>query len=347
MKNKTILFFILAILSTCTFAFDDDFYISLKKETVNLKNNNYKVVDIIDARTNKKNIGFIQSLKVNADFLKPFDQEIKTFLESNLTNKGVYIILYVNEFKIYESKNSNNEATANCNLDIDFYITDGFDIYKILHSNKTNSTTGKKPSKLFETTIATTFQQCFDEFSAIDVANIKQFPKYDNIAAIAQSKDTIQYNFAIFNETIKDGIYTSYEALKNNQPTITTGYTLESLPRTHQLWNDTYDFNLKFEDKESKVKLKNICAIAINNKVFVLYQNEFFELHIDNNKLYFYAYDNVNASGAIIGSAIGGFFVGAIASEIQLKKAKDKKVKYFVNPTNGKITDTFVVEEIK
>jgi hypothetical protein len=73
--------------------FSQTHQLTLENQRVDLSKRSYNVTKVIDERSDKTNIGWVQrgmvNAKVNANFANPFETEIRNFLNRNLVSNEI------------------------------------------------------------------------------------------------------------------------------------------------------------------------------------------------------------------------------------------------------------------
>lgn len=330
-------------------AFCQTHFFSITDQKIELLDNSYHVTKVIDQRADKSNIGWTQkgmsNKKVNANFANSAEREIGNFLKENLNTNGESILVVVNSLKISEKTGFSKERGL-CELELDFLLENESGFYRIMQTSQTSEVSGMDVTKKHPENIANAFKLCFDELAKVDLSNTANFQKLSSQKEIDPDVlDSKNYDFPIFNEVIKTGIYSSYNELKNNTPSNTDEFVIEKKLRTNEPWAGSNEIIPKF--KERNRKIKKVWAIADQGQVYVYHQKEFFPLIIEKNKLYFYGFGIPDFGTVSTGAVIGGLIGAGIASGIENSNAKKQKVKYILDPNTGAEMEVLLETEVK
>lgn len=327
-------------------AFSQTHFFSLSDQKIEIAKP-FNLTDVIDARSEKSNIGWTQkgmmNIKVNANFPNPADKEILNFLKANLDSEGSNIQIILRTLKISEITGFSNEQGF-CELSLDFILESNGQRFRIIQSTHNTVVKGLDVTKKHPGNIANAFKLCFDELSSLDLTDTKTFVALPSDKSL-EIPDSIQYNFPIFKQEIKTGIYATYDELKNNIPSSTEDLILEKRARNKAPWIGTFEIIPKFEKTNKKVK--KVWGIAHEGQVYIYHQKEFFPLTIEEYDLYFYGYGVLDNGGISTGAFVGGPIGAGIASGIENSNAKKQKVKYFLAPNTGGTSETILEEEVK
>ncbi|EON76919.1 hypothetical protein ADIS_2580 [Lunatimonas lonarensis] len=321
--------------------FGQTHFLTLNDQRIDLSATPFTITKVIDERVDKSNIGWTQkgmgNMRVNAGFTNPFDVEILDFLRNNLGSEGPEIQVVIRNLKIAE-KTGFSKETGTCELSVDFLLEDASSLYRVLQTTVVAEVTGTDVTKKHPTNIASAFKMSFERLSSVDLSDKK------NLYAIALSDigtdlpDSIKYNYPIFTQPIKNGVYADYEELKNNNPSNMDSFYIEKRPRQSNPWLGTFEVIPKFEGSNQKVK--KVWAIALDGEVYVYHQREFFPLSISHYELFFQGYGIPSGQGVSTGALIGGLIGAGIASGIESSNAKKQMVSYYIDPSSGGISRT-------
>jgi hypothetical protein len=327
-------------------SFSQTYFFSLDGQKINLTNNSFNVTGVVDERTDKTNIGWTQkgltNIKVDANFSNPFEKEIQGFLDANMDSKGPNLQLVIRTLKISEKTTLSSEKGF-CELAIDFLIKKGSTLYRVLQTSHITEVKGTDVTKKHPQNIANAFKLCFEELAKVDLSNANNFLALEtNGIIIHPIPDSITYDFPIFKEKIKTGIFQSYKELKNNAPSITAEFYVEKEARSTEPWIGTYNLIPKFRTANKKVK--DIWGFSYEGVVYVFHQKEYFPLMIENYNLYFYGYGIPSNESVSTGALVGGLIGAGIASGIENSNAKKQKIKYHIDPNTGGYGATSIEE---
>ncbi len=323
-------------------------FFTLSDQQIELSNKPFNVTKVIDERIDKTNIGWTQkgmaNVKVNASFTNPLEKEVSNFLNNNLASGGQNIQLVIRTLKISE-KTGFSKETGFCELSIDFLLEKESQLFRVLQTSSTTEITGADVTKKHTKNIANAFKMSFEKLAMVDLSNTEKFLALSPDGSSDEIPDSLKYNFPIFLEKIKTGIYADYEELKSNSPSNTEDFYVEKKERTNEPWSGTFEIIPKFQDSDQKVK--KVWAIALDGQVYVYHQKEFFPLTIENYELNFYGYGIPSNQSVSTGAIIGGLIGAGIASGIENTNSKKQKVKYYLDPNTGGFGETILEEEVK
>ncbi len=144
----------------------------------------------------------------------------------------------------------------------------------------------------------------------------------------------MRYKFPIFTQSIKEGIYTNYEELKNNSPSNLEDFDFIKNPTKTKGREETEEVQITF--KTSKGRLRPIFAASKDGEVYIAHQDKFFPLHIEEYELFF------------VGEAPGGS-LNYVATDTVFKgipmtvmkpvskkdKSKPQKIKFYLHRVSG------------
>ncbi len=146
-----------------------------------------------------------------------------------------------------------------------------------------------------------------------------------SLSGISQELD-----MPIVNEYPKRGIYKTFEEFKFNIPSVTDTFHIERKARTQERWEGTYSLIPRYSENNKKVK--KVWGFSDGQKIYTFHQWEFFEVKIDSGRIGFYAYKQLDNSGAASAGALGGAIGGGIYATIATNNAKKKRIYYQINP---------------
>ncbi|MBX2968474.1 MAG: hypothetical protein KF803_03815 [Cyclobacteriaceae bacterium] len=344
MKNRIYPILICSLVSWNA-VFSQTHFVSLNKQKADFVNKSFNVTKVLDERSDKSTIGFAQkgmmNARVDANFVSPFEKELMDFLRSNLNQTGPKIHVVVTTLKISEKTGFSKERGF-CELSVNFLVEHEAQVYNVLQTSITTEVSGVDVTNKHPKNIADAFKVCFDRLAGVDLSDVQKF------LAIAPGESVVQifeYDYPVFKETIKDGIYASYEELKNNAPSIVEEFVLDKKPRLNEPWTGTFEIIPRFKDTGKKVR--KVWGIAYEGQVYVYHQKEFFPLIIQDYELYFYGYGIPDGGSISTGAFIGGLIGAGIASGIENANARKQKVKYYLDPNTGGQGKTILESEVR
>ncbi len=148
----------------------------------------------------------------------------------------------------------------------------------------------------------------------------------------------------ILDEPYKRGIDETFEEFRLNSPTNTDSFYVESIPRTQENWEGTSSLVPRYAENNRKVK--RAWGFCDGQNVYVFHQWEFFKVELDSTEVGFYAYKEIDNSGAIAAGVLGGAIGGGIYAAIAVDNAKKKKVYYNINLNNGTFSSDQIVSDL-
>ncbi len=346
--KKRICLILIYLLVCWTAALSQTHFVSLSSQKVDFVNRAFHVIKVVDERSDKSTIGFAQkgmmNAMVDANFGRPFEEELLIFLSSNLNQTGPKIHVVVRTLKISEKTGFSKERGF-CELSVSFLLENESQMYNVLQASTTTEVSGMDVTNKHPKNIADAFKVCFDKLANIDLSNVQNFIALSAGGLATKVPDSALYDYPIFKEPIKDGIYASYEELKVNSPSVIEDFVLDKKPRLNEPWTGTFEIIPRFKDTGKKVR--KVWGIAHEGQVYVYHQKEFFPLIIQDYELYFYGYGVPDSGSITTGAFIGGLIGAGIASGIENSNAKRQKVKYFLDPNTGGQAQTILEVEVK
>lgn len=346
--NKKVILIATILFFGCELIFGQNHFFTLSDQKIQLTYKSYNITKVTDERSDKSNIGWTQkgmaNVKVNASFSNPVEKEVFNFLRNNIKANGPNIQIIIRTLKISEKTGAFSEKGF-CELSVDFLLETGSSTYRVLQSSIKSETKGTDVTKKHPKNMANAFKLCFEELLYVDLTDTKDFLEISTNGEQNQIPDSVKYDFPIFKEEIKTGLYASYDELKNNSPSNTEEFLIEKKERLQAPWTGTSEIIPRF--KETSKKVKKVWAIVHEAKVYVYHQKEFFPLTIENYQLYFYGYGIPSNQNVSTGAMVGGLIGAGIASGIEGTNAKKQKVKYYLDPNTGGFGETILEEETK
>lgn len=324
--------------------FSKDYFYYLEGIKIDLINPNFIVTKVVDDRKIKTNIGFTETGVANktfaAQFSKPLETEVISFLNDNLNKQGTAIEVVVKTLRIYEMKGSETNL-GGCEIILDFYIEDETGRYLVLRSNNLSEISGLNITKRQDENIANAFKMCLDELGRVNLLNTNQFMKID-VGRKIEIPDSINYSIPVFKEKLKTGMYETYYELKNNIPSITEEFHIDKRPIKFKEWED--DYYIIPKPLSTGYLMQDIWGFTYNDTAYISHQGGYFPLIIENNEIYFYGYGVANYHATQSATALGGLLGLSLAVSTEQSNIKKEKVKYSVNPFSGRCS--FYIDKI-
>lgn len=324
--------------------------ISLKKQRERLFPKTVNLLQVIDARNDRLNIGWVQkgigNIKVTANFKKPFIDEISEFLTSNFINnpEGLSLIVKINRLSVTEHTGFGITEKAFTYLSLEFILKEVTGYYSLLETSQIIRGRGIDVTGKHDDNIALAFKRCFDELTEIDDTNIGELKKISKSQLLEPvDPKRLMLNLPIFKEEPVEGIYHNFTDFKYNTPENEEEFYIERLPRMSKAWAGSYRLIPRYKLTDKKVK--GIWGFYNGDSIYVSHKMGFFPVTVNEEGIYFYGYGLVDGSGGAIPGAAAGFVGGlvggavfwGVAAGTAGAAAKAKKVKYFIDPFTGKV----------
>lgn len=253
---------------------------SLDEFMLNTDNINLSVSEIFDARKDNKSLGVVQTGLNNSPRFVVFEKPGLTEIEDLLKNSGLYsadrgLALRFTVLKISEYTTMFTE-TAKAEVSIDFFVR-----YENLYYYITSVFTSAEPDG-----IGVTYKQAENlVFTVEDALILFSKQKHEPKPDLAFTKEELSDPHLVLREPLsmpiltdkrtKDGYYASYEEFINNQPSIGIHCKVDTeSPVTAKCGNVV-------------TEVPNLYGYARDNKLFILYHDEFHELMKRNDTFYF------------------------------------------------------------
>jgi hypothetical protein len=287
--------------------------LSLKEVRIDTDNHTFKVMQILDGRTDKESVGWVQTGIGNrrriAVFEKGFDGEVvNLFKRSGLfdsTGAGNSLVVVLKRLYINEHTEAMSE-TGRVQLALNFFKPVSIDSCLYL-----TSVFADYPGSGFDVThthddrIAAAFAMSIERFKT-------KVDKYENAivhrSQITDPSRTLRDvdNLAILNATqSKDGVFTTFRDFANNISTL-ENYTMKPGK------NPAKTLKVFQVRNNMTVRVKNeIFGVAHANKLYVLLDGHFYELAREGNNFTFTGDASYNPSVAM---AMGGGLIGGLAA---------------------------------
>ena len=267
---------------------------SLDEFMLNTDEINLSVSEIFDARKDNKSLGVVQTGLNNRPRFVVFEKPGMTEIEDLLKNSDLYsqdrgLAIRFTVLKISEYTTIFTE-TGKAEISIDFFVR-----YENLYYYITSVFSSAEPDG-----IGVTYKQAENLVNTFEDALIifskqKHEPKSD----LAFTKEELSDPYLVLreplsmpiltNKRIKDGYYASYEEFINNQPSISIDCKVKpASPLTAKCG-------------DAVTEVPNLYGYAQDNKLYILYHEEFYELMKRNDTFYF------NGPTKISGTSSDGF----------------------------------------
>jgi len=145
---------------------------------------------------------------------------------------------------------------------------------------------------------------------------------------------------------LKAGIYESFQDYLENNPSLSANYKVYPKPRSNENWVGTSNYNIKYADREYRIK--EPWGFCDGKNVFVLFQNQYFQVFIKDSTHYFKGFTPLNYSSVGAGSLLFGVVGGIIAADVAYEKSENNPTFYNIDNYVGYPTiDTAMIKEQK
>jgi hypothetical protein len=303
--------------------------ISLKKKSLNTQLLNFKISEIIDARKDKNIVGVIQrGLKNKKDlavFESPGLQEISELLQRSgvvSENSDSSIVIRVNTLYITELSRSLNES-AKAELGIDFFtkLSDG--TYQYISTDySTFETRMFDVTSLHTDNIVKVIELSFSKFSKSKPQVLDKIVNYQDL--IDPDFSLITKQLPILTDTVYlNGYYASFNEFIENSPSIDIGCKI----RLDQ------GVKIKCSGEPDKM-VDGIYGFAKDNKLFVLFHNDFYPLEREED-IFFFKGPKVIGPGSQ--AVKRGWLVAGAAGVAVASSYSGYKDIYVIELSNGRI----------
>lgn len=271
---------LICVLSAITAHTQKLYQVSLQDFKIDTKDISFTVSEILDARRDKNSIGIIQAGLNNKPYFAVFEKPGLEEIEELLKSSGLYslnngLTLRINALKISENQTFFKE-TAKAELSVDFFIR-----YEALYYYVTTIFTSAEPKGVDATKIHDDNIVAVVEKALVMFSGQKNEPKPDRSFTAEELLDvalTLRDPLSMpimTGKKFNDGYYSSFEEFINNAPSI------------------DIDCKIKFSSPVSTicgdeaVEVPTLYGFANNNKLYILYHHQFFELEKRKDTFYF------------------------------------------------------------
>ncbi|MEQ8240819.1 MAG: hypothetical protein RIA69_16495, partial [Cyclobacteriaceae bacterium] len=90
---------------------------------------------------------------------------------------------------------------------------------------------------------------------------------------------------------------------------------------------------------------RSIWGFSDSKNVYAFHQWEFFKVKLDTPNIGFYAYQQIDNSGAAAAGLIGGAIGGGVYAAVAIDIAKKKRIYYELNPLNGELNAEITISD--
>ncbi|MFO0506533.1 MAG: hypothetical protein ACK5X6_06750 [Chryseotalea sp.] len=293
------------------FSFSQKYEVSLSD--VLIKTNTIKFAAVIDGRKDKSNIGWVQTGLANkrriADFEDGFDKQIKDlFQRSSLISAESDILISINRLYINETTKVTSEI-GRAEVGINFFkLINADSCYFITSVIVGDEHKSMDVTKQHDENIATAFEKAIAEFLKKKL-HVTLSNKAIAITSLGNPNQTLRdiSKVAVLNtEVFEAGIYTKFEELLSNQPSITSDFIVDDDKKIKL-------FRLNTESGKKQIK-DGIYGFSVKNKIYILFDGEFCELKKVENTFRFMGPKKSDPNAVATGAILGGLIGSAIAS---------------------------------
>ena len=267
------------------------YQISLSDFKIDTNEINFTVSEIIDARMDKNSIGIIQTGLNNKRNFAVFEKPGLIEIEELLKNSGLYsqhngLVLRVTSLKISENALTWKE-TAKAELNIDFFIRHNGLYYYV------NSVFASAEPKGFDVTgmqaenIVDVIGRALIIFSKQknEVNPARTFTVEEVLDPSISLRDPL--SMPIMNDQkFKDGYYATFEEFVNNDPSIDINCEIK------------FTSPVKTICGEQETEVPTLFGFAHQDKLYILYHHQFFELEKKNHTFFFDANPKLSKNSA-------------------------------------------------
>jgi len=249
-------------------------------DTIDTNEINFTVSEIIDARKDKNSLGIIQA-GVNhtrhfAVFEKPGLDEIKELLKtSGLYSQQNGLSLRITSLKISENV-SGWGATAKAELNIDFFILHEGLYYYVNSVFASVEPKGLDITREQAENIVDVIETAFTIFSKQkkEVNPDRRFTEEELMDPTLSLRDPLSMPI-LTTQKFKEGYYATFEEFLANEPSIDINCKIE------------FSSPIKTVCGDLESDVPTLFGFAHQNKLYILYHHQFFELEKRNNTFFF------------------------------------------------------------
>lgn len=169
--KKILIFILFATLSNIVWSQEE--MVTLQDEPVNFDADGFYIKNVVDARQNKENIGFVQKgvfkkTKIDADLKEGVEKAVFDFLEENFNQdrKGVPIVLHITKLEISETKSL--PISGRAEIEIEFFRERDGSIAKLYQSEAFVEQPAVNVTKTHEARIREVISTCLESFNESD-----------------------------------------------------------------------------------------------------------------------------------------------------------------------------------
>jgi hypothetical protein len=304
--------------------------ISLEKFKIDNKEINFTVSEVLDARRDKKIVGVIQSGLNNKPNLAQFETPGLTEIEELLKNSSLYsasngLALRITTLKISENATIWKE-TGKAELSIDFFIRHENKYYYINSIFTSAEPKGIDVTEKHAANIVDVLEKSFITYS-------KQKNEVNSQLALT-TQEMLDPNITLRNpmsmpilavEKYKDGYYASFDEFVNNKPSIDINCRVK------------FSEPVKIVCNKESTNVPTLYGFAQDNKLYILYHHQFFELEKRQDTFYFYGPSRISKSPT--NNLAEAYFGGASAAGSFVMPRGKYSPLYVLNMETGAVTN--------
>jgi len=139
------------------------------------------------------------------------------------------------------------------------------------------------------------------------------------------------------------GIYATFDEFKAGAPSILDTFYVDSVERFRNNWIGTYSLIPRFTPNGKAIK--RIWGYCDGNQNFIHFQSDYYPVEVAGGDITFEGTGVFNSSNVVTAGLLGGAIGAGIYSLAAVEIAKDKRIKYVINPNNGDIHSAKDLEE--
>ncbi|QHT70581.1 hypothetical protein GXP67_29975 [Rhodocytophaga rosea] len=320
--------------------------VSLSKQTFVLPGRKFYISDIIDARIDKNNIGWVRkgltNTKMEADLKKRFKPELMDFFNRNLppyTNLQP-VIVKVLKFQITEHNGAATES-AKAEIVIDFIYKQEDNYYNLFRGIGVTKSGNLDVTLMHADNIRSALVQCLTQFVNEDIEHYLERASVSNWEEISKdfiaTLETHQYPI-LTDSVLKKGIYQRFSDFRNNSPVTAPNLVMEQVSREAKHLQHIYEVKpYLLDEKGNRKSLKNVWGFSDGENLYIYHDKDYFLMDRSGGTYAFYAFGPTQTNyTAITAGAVMGGLVGAVA--IGAATQKSTQAEYILDMITGHVT---------
>jgi len=131
------------------------------------------------------------------------------------------------------------------------------------------------------------------------------------------------------------GIYETFGEFKAGAPSILDTFYVDSVERYRRNWEGTYSLVPRFSPYGKAIK--QIWGYCDGTQNFIHFQSDYYPVEVEGGDITFEGTGVFNSSGIVSAGVLTGGIGAGLYSLAAVEIAKDKRIKYVINPENGDI----------